>query len=252
MTVLITGAASGIGLQLALYCTKLNMDIILVDQDKSRLQKIKNDLVSIKKTITLDLSNEENCYLLYEKVKDDEIDFLINNAGFGLFGEFYETSIETEMKMVDLNIRSYHILTKLFLRDMLKRDSGYILNICSSAGFLFAPRMSTYYATKNYITKLTIGISEEIKKVSNNVTITALCPGKVNTDFYVTAKGDIKSSASDGFFVAKKGIDSCFKGKNLVVPGINMKLLLFFKRFISYNLLGKIMYNRHIPRDFRD
>ena len=108
-----------------------------------------------------------------------------------MFGTFDETDLDREMEMIDLNVTTYHILTKLFLIDFLKKDSGYILNVCSSAGFMAGPRLSTYYATKNYITKLTLAINEELRQKGSNVSISALCPGPVNTNFNKAAHGEL-------------------------------------------------------------
>ena len=159
MKSLITGASSGIGKNMAYYLASKNIDLILVARNKKEMERIKKELNVNVKIISLDLTKEENVYKLYEETKDDNIDILINNAGFGLFGTFTETNLDRELEMIDLNIKAYHILTKLFLRDFIKKDSGYILNVCSSAGFMAGPRLSTYYANKNYITKLTMAIN---------------------------------------------------------------------------------------------
>ncbi|MBO5095729.1 MAG: SDR family NAD(P)-dependent oxidoreductase, partial [Bacilli bacterium] len=147
MKVLITGASSGIGRDMAYYFAKLNFDLILVARRKEKMQEIKKNVDVNVKIIPLDLSIKENCYKLYDKVKDENIDVLVNNAGFGLFGMFHKTDLDRELEMINLNITATHILTKLFLKDFIKRDSGYILNVCSSAGFMAGPRLNTYYAT---------------------------------------------------------------------------------------------------------
>ena len=155
MKALITGASSGIGYEIAKYLASKDIDLILVARRKSRLDKMKKEFKNVDvKVIPLDISIYDNLELLYNSVKDDEIDILINNAGFGLFGDFDETNLETEFNMIDLNIKSLHYLTKKFLIDFKKRDSGYILNVASSAGFMAGPRLSTYYATKNYVLRL--------------------------------------------------------------------------------------------------
>jgi len=156
MLALITGASSGIGRDMARVLASRGYDLILVARRKDRLEELKSEFKVNVKIIVLDLSIEENVYKLFQKCVKDNIDILINNAGFGLFGEFYKTDLDTELKMIDLNIKAYHILTKLFLQDFIKKDRGYILNVCSSAGFMAGPILSTYYATKNYVTKLTI------------------------------------------------------------------------------------------------
>ena len=168
---------------------------------------------------------------------------MINNAGFGLFGEFVDTDLERELEMIDLNIKAYHILTKLFLQDFVKKDSGYILNVCSSAGFMAGPRLSTYYATKNYITKLTMAINEELRQKGSKVSISALCPGPVNTNFNKVAHGEFSIKETDPAFIAKYGIDKMFAHKILIVPTLKMKLTLFLTRFAPYRLQLLIAYH---------
>lgn len=247
MKALVTGASSGIGKEIAYYLASLGIDLIIVARNKEDLEKIKKDVNVNVKIITMDLIIQENVFKLYDMVKSDDIDILINNAGFGLFGTFDETDLSRELEMIDLNVTTYHILTKLFLIDFLKKDSGYILNVCSSAGFMAGPRLSTYYATKNYITKLTLSINEELRQKKSNVSISALCPGPVNTNFNKVAHGEFAINEISPKYVAKLGIDKMFKKKMLIVPTFKMKLTLFFSRFaplrlqliIAYHIQGK-------------
>lgn len=247
MKALVTGASSGIGKEIAYYLASLGIDLIIVARNKENLEKIKKDVNVNVKIITMDLKIKENVFKLYDMVKSDNIDILINNAGFGLFGTFDETDLNRELEMIDLNVTTYHILTKLFLKDFLKKDSGYILNVCSSAGFMAGPRLSTYYATKNYITKLTLAINEELRQKKSNVSISALCPGPVNTNFNKVAHGEFAINEISPKYVAKLGIDKMFKKKMLIVPTFKMKLTLFLTRFaplrlqliITYHIQGK-------------
>lgn len=247
MKALVTGASSGIGKEIAYYLASLGIDLIVVARNKENLEKIKKDVNVNVKIITMDLIIRDNVFKLYDMVKSDDIDILINNAGFGLFGTFDETDLNRELEMIDLNVTTYHILTKLFLIDFLKKDSGYILNVCSSAGFMAGPRLSTYYATKNYITKLTLAINEELRQKKSNVSISALCPGPVNTNFNKVAHGEFAINEISPKYVAKLGIDKMFKKKMLIVPTFKMKLTLFFSRFaplrlqliIAYHIQGK-------------
>ena len=145
MKALITGASSGMGKDMARILSNMDYDLILVARRKERLEDLKKELNTNVTIIPMDLSVEDNCFKLYEKVKKEKIDFLINNAGFGLFGLFTETDLHRELEMINLNVKAYHILTKLFLKDFVKRDKGIILNVCSSAGFMAGPRLNTYY-----------------------------------------------------------------------------------------------------------
>ena len=121
MKALITGASSGIGKHMAYYLANKNIDLILVARNKKAMEKIKKELTVDTKIISLDLTKEANVYKLYEETKEDNIDILINNAGFGLFGTFAESNLDRELEMIDLNIKAYHILTKLFLKDFIKK-----------------------------------------------------------------------------------------------------------------------------------
>lgn len=236
MKVLITGASSGIGKEMAYYMASLGHDLILVARSGNALNEIKDNVAVNVKIIELDLLVEENVLKLYQQTKDEAIDILINNAGFGLFGMFAKTDLERELEMIDLNIKAYHILTKLFLQDFVARDSGYILNVGSSAGFMAGPRLSTYYATKNYVNKLTIAINEELRHMKSNVYIGVLCPGPVNTNFNKVAKGDFSLKEASAQYVAKYAIDKMFKKKMIIVPKLSIKLLIFITRFTPTRL----------------
>lgn len=243
MKALVTGASSGIGREISYYLASLNIDLIVVARNKKELEKIKEKVNVDVKIITLDLIKKENVYKLYDLVKNNNIDILVNNAGFGLFGLFNETDLDRELEMIDLNVTTYHILTKLFLQDFIKKDSGYILNVCSSAGFMAGPRLSTYYATKNYITKLTMAINEELRQMKSNVSISALCPGPVNTNFNKVANGDFSIKEISPILVAKLAVDKMFKRKMLIIPTFKMQCAVFFTRFIPYRLQLIIAYH---------
>ena len=242
MLALITGASSGMGRDMARILSKMGYDLILVARRRERLLELKKELDTNVTVIPMDLSIVQNNYKLYEKVKNKNIDILINNAGFGLFGEFVKTEIETELKMIDLNVVAYHILTKLFLQDFVRKDKGYILNVCSSAGFMAGPRMATYYATKNYITKLTMAINEELRVSKSQVVVSALGPGPVATEFNKVAHGTFAIREASSYEVAKYAIDKLMKKKMIIVPTLLMKLTLFFNRFAPYRLALYIAY----------
>ena len=243
MKALITGASSGIGKDMAKYLAQKNIDLILVARRQERLEELKKELDVNTKIICLDLSKTDNVYKLYDECKNENIDILINNAGFGLFGEFFETDLDKELEMIDVNIKAPHILTKLFLKDFIKKDSGYILNVCSSAGFMAGPRLNTYYATKNYLTKLTMAINEELRQRKSNVVISALCPGPTSTEFNKVAKGTFSINEASSEYVAEYGIDKMFKGKLIIIPGFKIKLGIFATRFLPTKLLLRISYN---------
>lgn len=243
MKAVITGASSGIGESMAYYLNDMDFDLILVATNEEKLKKVKEKLKDSDKIILCDLRYEEEVFQLYEKLKNENVDIFINNAGFGLFGDFDKTDLDRELEMIDVNIKAVHILTKLFLQDFVKRDTGYILNVASSAGFMAGPHLDTYYATKNYCLKLTEGIYEELRRRKSNVHISALCPGPVDTNFNRVAKGKFTIKGADKDYVAKYGIDKMLKGKLIIVPTFKMKLTLFAIRFIPTKLLLRITYN---------
>ena len=242
MKALITGASSGIGREMAYYLADLNYDLILVARRKERLKEIKDNVKVNVRIIELDLEKENNVYKLYDLTKDDNIDLLINNAGFGLFGFTSKTDLTKELSMIDLNIKALHILTKLFLVDFIKKDKGHILNVGSSAGFLAGPKLNTYYATKNYVVKYTMALYEELRHQNSNVHVSVLCPGPVNTEFNRVAQGHFNVDGLSAKKVAKLAIDKTLKNKLIIVPGVLVKLALFFNRFLPYKLSMKLVY----------
>lgn len=242
MKALITGASSGMGREMAYYLAEKGYDLILVARRKDRLEEIKNN-VSVNVTIyAYDLAKEENLYQLHDQVKKEKIDFLINNAGFGLFGMFDKTDLDRELEMIDVNVKAYHILTKLFLQDFVKRDHGRILNVASAAGFLAGPRLNTYYATKNYVAKLSMAIYEELRHQHSKVKISVLCPGPVKTEFNKVAKGEFNVEEENARWVARYAIDKALRNKLIIVPGLLTKVGLFLNRFAPWKLSLKIVY----------
>ena len=242
MKILITGASSGIGLEMAKYLAQDKHELILVSRNKEKLEKIQEKLPTKVTIIVADLANEQKVKELYAFVKKLDIDVLINNAGFGLFGYLSDTDINKEMEMIDTNIRAVHILTKLIIKDMEKKNSGYILNVASSAAFQPGPLMSTYYATKSYVYQLTEALYYEEKVKKKDIGISVLCPGPVDTHFNNVAGVKFGIKPLDSKYVAQYAIDKMFKKKMLIIPGTKMKLAKFFSRFVSDKKLLKMTY----------
>lgn len=244
MKILITGASSGIGRDMARVLASQKNDLVLIARNNEKLRELEKELTeknNIKiETIAMDLSKEENCKELYKKVQN--IDILINNAGFGDCGNFTKTELEKELKMIDTNIKAYHILTKLYLKDMKAKGSGQILNVASIAGFMPGPLMSTYYATKGYVVRLSEGIREELKKEKSNVKISILCPGPVNTNFNKVANVKFYIREADSMDVAKYAIKKLQQGKFYIVPGIDVKIAKIGAKIIPTPIISKITY----------
>lgn len=241
MKALVTGASSGIGRDIARYLSSKGYDLIITAIDKAALEEVAKELKTNVKVIALDLAKEENVYKLYEETKNEAIDVLINNAGFGLFGNFSKTDLAKELDMINVNIKAPHILTKLYLKDFIKQNHGYILNVASMAGFLSGPHLNTYYATKNYLLKLTMAIYEELKEQKSHVHISALCPGPVDTEFNRVAGGSFSIKGLTSEYVAKYAIDKMLKNKLIIIPGITNKLGVFITRLLPYKLQLKIV-----------
>ncbi len=241
--VLITGASSGIGRDMAIYLGSKDYDLILVAKDKKKLEEVKNKINTKVEIIAMDLGDINNCYKLYDMVKDKNIEILINNAGFGLIGPFNESNISKELDMIDLNIKAFHVLTKLFISDFIKRDSGYILNVSSSAAFQPGPLMATYYSTKAYVYNLTLALYEELRHINSNVKISCLCPGPVDTNFNNVAGCEFKIKSLPSDFVARYAIKKMFKGKLLIIPGFSIKMIYIFGRLLPNKLKLRLTYN---------
>lgn len=244
MKALITGASSGIGRDMARILAKKGYNLVLVARNKEELQKLAEELKEKDKIetqiIVTDLSQVENCKEIHRNVKN--VDILINNAGFGDCGNFSKTSLEKEINMINTNIVAYHTLMKLYLIDMKERGTGKILNVASIAGFMPGPLMSTYYATKAYIVRISEAISEELKKEKSNVQISILCPGPVETNFNKVANVKFHLREADSMKVAKYAINKLQKGKFYIVPGIDVKLARLGAKVIPANLITKVTY----------
>ena len=243
MKALITGASSGIGRDMARYMSSLGYDLILVARDVKKMEELKKDLKTSVKIISKDLSSKDNCVELYNETKEENIDILVNNAGFGTFGKFVETDLDTEINLINTNITAVHVLTKLYLKDMVKSNSGHILNVASIAGRMPGPLMAAYYASKNYVVRLSTSIAEELRRDRSNVKISVLCPGPVDTNFNNVAGVRFSLKGVPSEYVAKYGVDQMFKGKLMIFPTLTIKLLNFATRFGSEKMLMKIAYN---------
>ena len=245
MKVLLTGASSGIGKDMAKILNKKGYDLVLVARDEEKLINVKNELEKERignniEIISMDLSIEENCLKLCESVKD--VDILINNAGFGDCGSFTKTDLEKEIKMIKTNIVAYHILMKEYLKQMRKKDSGKILNVASIAGFMPGPLMATYYATKAYVVRLSEAVREELKKDKSNVKISILCPGPVETNFNNVANVKFKLREANSFDVAKYAINKMERGKFYIVPGLDVKFGKIGAKIFPTSLVSKVAY----------
>ena len=243
MKALITGASSGIGRDMAKQLARMGCELILTARREDRLLELKEELPVPVKIIPMDLSVEENCKALYEQVKNDRVGILINNAGFGVFGPFDETSLEEELALIHTNICAVHILTKLFLKDFVRRDKGYILNVASSAAFCPGPLMAAYYASKAYVLSLSQAVNEELRKKGSRVYVGAFCPGPVRTEFNSRAGVEFAAPSIKSEDAARIAIQKMKERKPVIIPTAAMKATKFAERLLPDRLVTKACYH---------
>ena len=245
MRALITGAGSGIGREMAIYLDSISYELILVDKDGSSLEKLKSDLKNEHKFIVTDLCDLKKVKDLYIITRKDNIDMLINNAGFGFYGDYNSCDLLTELDMINVNVVAVHVLTRMFLKDMVKKDKGYILNVASSAGLLRGgPLMSCYYGTKGYVVDFTCALYEELRRNKSHVVVSCLCPGPVSTNFNKVAGVNFNIKSLSACVVARYGLKKMYLDKKLIiVPGFWVKVGVFVSRFLPVKWLLRITYN---------
>ena len=194
--------------------------------------------------LTADLGEVAACRRVYEQaVAYDDLEIVVNNAGFGLCGRFAELDLERELDMVKLNVVAVHVLTKLFVRAFRKRGHGRILNVASSAGFMPGPMMATYYATKNYVLRLTQAVAEELRRDGSPVKVCALCPGPVDTEFNAVAGVRFALPGLSSADCARCAIDGLLRGKTVIIPGLGMRLSVAASKLTPEWLLPRITYH---------
>jgi hypothetical protein len=248
-TALITGASNGIGLELAKVHASKGGDLVLVARNKSKLDELKTELEREYKikvyTIGKDLSLTDAAQEVFDETKKQniQIDYLINNAGFGDFGMFSETDWNKELQMINLNITTLTQFTKLYLQDMVKRKNGKIMNVASTAAFQSGPTMAVYYATKAYVLSFSEAIDNEVS--DKGVTVTALCPGATESGFQASAameesnlvKGKKLPTSKE---VAEYGYVAMLKGKTVAIHGFMNWILANSVRFMPRALVVKV------------
>ncbi len=235
MVALITGASAGIGRDIARSLAMHGIDLIITARRRERLAELKEELTEKYgvrvKIITADLCSAEQCRELHRRVQKYSIDIFINNAGMGVFGEFTKTDLDSELKMLDLNIRAFHILFKLFLQDFEKRGGGYILNTASSAGFFPGPMFSSYYASKAYVVRMTQAVYEELRHKKSGVFVSVLCPGPVATEFMDSAGVRFAMPPQPSETVAEYAVREMLAGRLMILPSAGAKAGATLGRF---------------------
>jgi short-subunit dehydrogenase len=251
-TVLLTGASSGIGYEMAKIFAVNQYDLILVARNKDRLTEIKKELQSINININItiiakDLSVPNAANELYKEVNQlgKHVEILINNAGYGMTGSFYELDIDQQLNMMQLNIVSLTQLTYLFVQDMIKNKFGRIVNLGSVASFVATPTMSVYAATKAFVLSFSESLNTELKR-KGDIKVTALCPGPTQTNFANVANVGTFAHIFDRHGmtakeVAQVGFQAMLNGDPVVVPGLKFRVAIGSTRFLPRKLLQKLM-----------
>ena len=253
-TALITGASSGIGREFAKLLAKDCSTLVLVARSRDRLQELKQELektfpVTVK-AIVQDLSKAAAAHEIYLELEREHIsvDILINNAGFGGYGAFVKTDWLQEAQMIGVNIIAMTEMTKLFVKGMVVRKSGNIMNVSSTAAFQPGPLMSIYYASKAYALSFSEAIANEL--AGTGVTVTALCPGPTATGFARTAgMGNSRlfkyAKVASAEEVARYGYRAMMRGRTVAVHGLMNKIMAFSVRLAPRKLLAAIVRGLH-------
>ena len=238
---LITGGTSGIGYELATIFANNGHNLILVSRDEADLTITRNELLELGVEVLIiskDLFDRQTPFDLYNEIceKGYDVDILVNNAGQGQYGEFSETNIYRELSIIQLNISSLVVLTKLFLQDMLKKGRGRILNLSSVTSKTPGPLNSVYHGTKAFVQSFTQAIASEVK--DKGITVTALLPGATDTDFFNKADMQQSKVAKEGQLsnakkVAEDGYNALMSGSNMVVSGFKNKVKVALSNILS-------------------
>lgn len=248
-TALITGASSGIGLEFAKIHASTGGNLVIVARSVDKLNALKNELekqfnVSVT-VIAKDLAIPNAAQEVFKETEalGIQIDYLINNAGFGLYGKFEHSDWLQESNMIQVNITALTQFTKLYLPGMIARKTGKILNVASTAAFVPGPTMTVYCATKPYVLSFSEALNNEVS--SQGITVTALCPGATASGFSKTANADksalfSKNKLATSYDVAIYGYNSMLKGKQVAIHGFVNQLLAFFIRLMPRSLVVKV------------
>lgn len=258
---LVTGGTSGIGYELCKLLAEDGYNLIIVARDQNELDNVADEIKNAYGveaiTIAKDLFERSNAFDLFNEIKSRglEIEILINNAGHGHYGEFLDTNLTMELKIIDLNIASLVILTKLFLQDMVSRGSGRIMNLSSIASKAPGPWQSVYHGTKAFVQSFTEAIRNEVK--DSGVTLTALLPGATATEFFEKAgmeKSKIvqESKLDDPADVAKDGYEALMKGDDMVVSGFKNKVQVAMSGVTSDEKLAEKMRKQQEPVGYKE
>jgi len=249
----ITGASSGIGYELAKLLANDGKDIVVVARSRDKLEDLKRDIENKQGTkvrvLAKDLSNPKSPLEIFTELEQEyiDVDVLVNNAGFCVYGNFSETELQKELEMIQVNATSLIHLTKLFLPKMLERKSGYILNVASLCAFMAVPLESIYCGTKALVLHFSEALANELK--GTGVKVTCLCPGLAKTLFHKRANMENtkvgKRKMMDAATVAQAGLEALKRGKAITIPGLQYNAAPLLVRVLPRNVITKIMRSQH-------
>ena len=242
MKALITGASSGLGREMARLLAARGYELILCARREERLRELAAELPVPCRIIAADVSDEQECRLLYEAVQSEELEVVINNAGFGACGSFLETDPEKELSMLRVNVLAMHRLFKFVLKKMEAQGFGAILNVASSAGLLpGGPYMAGYYASKAYVVSLTRGVAEELREQHSPIYVCALCPGPVDTEFNDRADVVFALKGISPQLCVDEAMRGMLRHKTIIVPSALMRAATTAQKLVPTPLLMPIM-----------
>lgn len=252
---IVTGASSGFGVDFANILAEMGMDVIIVARRRERLEKTGKEIeekYGVKsKVIAMDLAGIEAARKLCDFVDTDEIEVLVNNAGYGIFGYAEKQDTGKVDSMIQLNVSTVAALTNIFLEKMVKKDSGYILNVASFAGFSPMPLYAAYAATKAFVMNYSVSIHTELQEKNSGVIVSAFCPGYTKTEFIDVSRQEkspfVKMVLGESFPAAKKAVKSMLKGKSVCMPGTINKAGALLLKFMSRKAAARIIYNAVKP-----
>lgn len=238
---LISGASSGIGAAIARVLSDMGYETVLVARRTDRLEALKKELKNPAETVTADLTDMDAVRKIAETYTD--IDILVNNAGFGVYGDFTQTDFARESEMIDVNMRALHFLMKAYIPVFEKRGGGKILNVASSAAFFSGPLLSSYYASKAYVLRLSRAVREELRRKESPVSVSVLCPGPVETEFGQVAGSNLGKATLSAAYTAKVAVRGMMKNKAVIVPGFTMKCTRILSKILPESLSVRVVYN---------
>lgn len=242
MLALITGASGGLGQAFAQKLDEMGYSTVLVGRNEKKLCELKEKLKNPSETVVMDLASSRNVKELFERFP--QIDVLVNNAGFGQFGAITESDVVKDEEMIDLNVKAAYLLQKLYLKELINKKGGIIINVASSAAFMAGPYFALYYATKSFLLRASQAASREAK--GTGVTVSAFCPGSVDTGFNLVAGTTSSTKPITAEKAAEYAIKKAFKGKAIIIPTFKMKAAFVMSKLMPEPWLTE--FSCHIQR----